>query len=256
MTKILKGISDIIFILLILALALYFILRVDNRIRIYNVLTGSMEDNIHAGDYILIIKKDDYQIGDVVTFGGNGFYVTHRIIEKDGNMITTKGDANSAKDEAIDKSNIVGKVILNGGILNFIINYKFGLVGFVLAIYLFTYYLDSRENEKEREKKELQKIEEEKKEKIVEEVVEEHPEEITDAEEVVTEEKVEEPVQEKPTKQKTAKPAKKKTESKKNNNGAKKENQKKPQTGAKKKTSSKTPNSKTKTSSKKKQNKK
>ena len=42
----------------------YFITRTLNIIDIFSVKTGSMEDNIHVGDYILIFKKADY---DVIT---------------------------------------------------------------------------------------------------------------------------------------------------------------------------------------------
>ena len=34
----------------------------------YRVETGSMEDGIRVGDYILITKQDTYEVGDVVTF--------------------------------------------------------------------------------------------------------------------------------------------------------------------------------------------
>ena len=128
MTKIIKRIFDVIFVILIIVLALYFILRIDNRIRIYSVMTGSMEDKIYAGDYILILKQDDYNVGDIVTFAQKGYYVTHRIIKKDGNNITTKGDANNAADATINKSQIIGKVIIIGGALNIIIKYKFAIV--------------------------------------------------------------------------------------------------------------------------------
>ena len=149
MIKVLKKIVDVILIIIIVVLALYFILRVDNKIRIYNVMTGSMEDNIHAGDYILILKQDDYKVGDIVTFGKNGYFITHRIVKRDGNTITTKGDANNTEDANIDKSEIIGKVILIGGILNIIINYKFGLVGMILALYLITYYFDDKKEKLE-----------------------------------------------------------------------------------------------------------
>ena len=156
MTKIIKKIFDVIFVIVIVSLALYFVLRADNRIRIYNVMTGSMEDNIHAGDYILILKQDDYKIGDVVTFGENGYYITHRIIKKEGNSITTKGDANNTEDETIEKHRIVGKVIFIGGILNFVINNKFALSGILLALYLLSCYFeknDFKKNEKKSEEK-------------------------------------------------------------------------------------------------------
>ena len=192
MIKVIKRIFDVIFVILIITLALYFVLRIDNRIRIYSVMTGSMEDKIYAGDYILILKQDDYKIGDIVTFTQKGYYVTHRIIKKDGNAITTKGDANNAADKTIDKSQIIGKVIFIGGALNIIIKYKFAIVGLLLTFYLISCYFAKDEEEKENDgnveiievddkpetKVEETKVEEKnKKEEIVSEIFEEQKEE-------------------------------------------------------------------------------
>lgn len=157
MVKILKKILDAILVVIIIVLSLYFILRFDNRIRIYNVMTGSMEDNIHAGDYILILKKDNYRVGDIVTFFKEGYYITHRIIKMEGNMVTTKGDANNVEDATINESNIIGKVILIGGILNVIINYKFVIVGILLSIYLLTCYFGKDSEVKDKKVIEIQK---------------------------------------------------------------------------------------------------
>ena len=99
-----------------------------------------MENDIHAGDYILIVKQNDYKIGDIITFEKADGFITHRIVKKNGDMITTKGDANNVEDEEINKSLIVGKVIMSGGIINIVINYKYALIGFLLSIYLFSCY--------------------------------------------------------------------------------------------------------------------
>lgn len=159
MSKGIHRIFDIIFILIIVILLGYFALRVTNKVEIYNVKTGSMEAKIHVGDYILILKKSRYDIGDVITFASNNSYVTHRIVRIDGDKVTTKGDANNTEDETISSSSIVGKVILSGGILNIIINYKYALAGIVLSLYLFSCYFESRKKEKssiaESENKEL-----------------------------------------------------------------------------------------------------
>lgn len=159
MSKGIHRLFDIIFIAIIVILLGYFALRVMNRVEIYNVKTGSMEAKIHVGDYILILKKNRYDIGDVITFASNNSYVTHRIVRIDGDKVTTKGDANNTEDETISSSNIIGKVILSGGILNIIINYKYALAGIVLSLYLFSCYFESRKKEKsslaESENKEL-----------------------------------------------------------------------------------------------------
>lgn len=147
MSRFIKKLTNLILILVIVALSLYFVLRALNKIQIYTVKTGSMEDNIHVGDYILILKKNDYKIGDIVTFKSGGGFITHRIIDINGDEITTKGDANNIKDDSITKDIIVGKVIISGGILNIIINYKFAIVGMLLSFYLLSCYFGDDEKD-------------------------------------------------------------------------------------------------------------
>ena len=123
-------------------------------------MTGSMEDNIHAGDYILILKKDNYRVGDIVTFSKEGYYITHRIIKMEGNKVTTKGDANNVEDATINESSIIGKVILIGGILNIVINYKFAIVGILLSIYLLTCYFDKGSENRDKKATEIKNADE------------------------------------------------------------------------------------------------
>jgi signal peptidase I len=78
----------------------------------YVIHTGSMGDTIPSGSAV-VVRKDEYHIGQVVSFLSNGGIVTHRLISinADGN-ITTKGDANSAVDPSHPPvSNIVGGVV-------------------------------------------------------------------------------------------------------------------------------------------------
>ena len=146
-SKILKRFTDILIVLLIIFLAIYFILRIMGVAEIYLVKTGSMEDGIHVGDYILIYRKDEYKIGDIVTYEKGGYHVTHRIIKKNGNKIVTKGDANNIEDDEINVKSIVGKVIYSGGYLNFIIDYKYALASALLALYLFSCYFSKKNDE-------------------------------------------------------------------------------------------------------------
>ena len=142
MRNIFKIVNNILFIIIIIILAGYFALRMLNKIEIYGVTTGSMENNIHAGDYILIIRKNDYNIGDIVTYKKSDYFITHRIVKKDNNIFVTKGDANNLEDDAINISDIEGKVIMSGGILNIIINYKFAIAAIWLSLYLISCYFD------------------------------------------------------------------------------------------------------------------
>ncbi len=145
MSKIFKIFFDIVLIILILILCLYFVLRLLGIAEIYEVKTGSMEDGIHAGDYILILKNNNYKVGDVVTYTKDDYYVTHRIIKKNGKKVITKGDANNVADEEINVSSIIGKVIIHGGFLNIIIDFKFIIAGLLFGLYLLSMYFDKKE---------------------------------------------------------------------------------------------------------------
>ena len=74
-------------------------------------LTGSMEPTIGEDDLIIVKAQDSYELVDIVVYQSGSILVVHRIIEMDGQTVTTQGDANQAADEAIDVSVIKGKVI-------------------------------------------------------------------------------------------------------------------------------------------------
>ncbi len=154
MNKIIKKIADLIFVLIIILLVGYFILRNMGILEIYKVETGSMEHGIHAGDYVLICEKNHYVIGDIVTYRKDNYFITHRIIKSiNGDKVVTKGDANNTEDDEIDISAIEGKVIFNGGILNFVIDYKYAIISMFLGLYLLScYYGKEEKNDEIKEK--------------------------------------------------------------------------------------------------------
>lgn len=142
MKKVLKIMDNTLLIIAILLLVAYFGLRIADKIKIYNVETGSMEEEIHKGDYILLYRKNKYYVDDVITYRVNDYFVTHRIVKIENDKVITKGDANNLEDEEFDVSQIEGKVIYCGGILNFIINYKFVIVAFLVGLYLLSCYFE------------------------------------------------------------------------------------------------------------------
>lgn len=77
------------------------------------VVSGSMEDTISIGDFIVIREQDEYAEGDIITFADwSGSYTTHRIIAVSGDNYITKGDANNAEDPGgVPRSAVVGKVV-------------------------------------------------------------------------------------------------------------------------------------------------
>lgn len=76
------------------------------------VLTGSMEPAIKAGDLLVIKEKKEYKTGDIITYKWGDSYVTHRIMEINGEEIIAKGDSNNKEDDPIPVSYVEGKVVL------------------------------------------------------------------------------------------------------------------------------------------------
>ncbi|MBR5558828.1 MAG: signal peptidase I [Oscillospiraceae bacterium] len=74
------------------------------------VLSGSMEPTFSQGDLIIVNKADSFAEGDIVVFGQNGSLVVHRIVDMDGEMVTTRGDANNTNDQPIPVSSLRGRV--------------------------------------------------------------------------------------------------------------------------------------------------
>ena len=77
----------------------------------FQVKTGSMSGTIEIGDIIVVKLTKDVEENDIITYEKEQILITHRIIEKQGETITTKGDANNAADEPITESDVIGKVV-------------------------------------------------------------------------------------------------------------------------------------------------
>ncbi len=108
---------------------------------LFEVQTGSMADEINAGDWIIVKYSKDYELKDVVTYEIDEEFVTHRIVSKYGDTFVTKGDANNAKDAPIAKDQIVGKVVKTlptFGILRKTLFNPAVLVGLIAILYLTT----------------------------------------------------------------------------------------------------------------------
>lgn len=77
----------------------------------FKVMTGSMEPTIKKDDIIFAKITKDVKENDIIVFEKENVIITHRIIKIEENKIITKGDNNNSDDEAIGKSEIIGKVI-------------------------------------------------------------------------------------------------------------------------------------------------
>ncbi len=124
MKKILMAIGYIILVVLLLIIILINLLSaLDITVfgfRTYKIGSGSMEPALKVNNLIIIKEFKDYEIGDIVTFNYKGDKVTHRIVSINENEVITKGDANNTNDKPIKKEDIIGKVIYNFTVINYI----------------------------------------------------------------------------------------------------------------------------------------
>lgn len=124
--KIIEKIINIILDIVIFIFGIILIISIYNNVQtkilknsyssffgytVFGVQTGSMADEINAGDWIIVKKQKEFKVKDVVTYMQDGEFITHRIVESYKNTFITKGDANNTKDAPINKDQIVGKVI-------------------------------------------------------------------------------------------------------------------------------------------------
>lgn len=123
MKKVLKAIIDVltflVFVILIVIIFAKFKMMIKGEdyfelfgYSVFNVATGSMEPVINQNDIILVKKSKEYNIDDIITFKHKNDYITHRIVNKNGDNLVTRGDANNTNDvENVPLNDVVGKVI-------------------------------------------------------------------------------------------------------------------------------------------------
>lgn len=78
---------------------------------IANVLSGSMEPTFSKGALLLVKEEKQTEPGQIVVYQSGQELIVHRVIRIEGNLVTTKGDANEAADPVFDVSQIKGVVI-------------------------------------------------------------------------------------------------------------------------------------------------
>ena len=126
------------------------------------VLSGSMEPEFSEGDLIVVKETEQYKQNDIVVFQDGNSLVVHRIINIDGETITTKGDANKSADEPINVSAIKGKVLFwipfAGNVVGFI-KTPLGTICIIAAAIALIEI--PRRNEKKKDDRERKKIIEE-----------------------------------------------------------------------------------------------
>lgn len=77
---------------------------------LFQVKTGSMSGTIEVGDIVIVKLTKEVEKEDIITYEQEQMLITHRVIEKQGNNLITKGDANNAEDKPITTDEVIGKV--------------------------------------------------------------------------------------------------------------------------------------------------
>lgn len=73
--------------------------------------TASMEKTILIGDIVIVKIGKEFSENDIITYKDQNVFITHRVINIDGDIITTKGDNNNTNDKTITKDVVLGKVV-------------------------------------------------------------------------------------------------------------------------------------------------
>lgn len=114
----------------------------------YVVTSGSMEPEIHVGDLVVVRQcgASECVPGDVITFQDeNQNTVTHRLQEKQGEKLVTRGDANNTADLPVEPDQVKGKVVAvvrsAGWLLGFFSNRPGRIMLLVTGVFLLRFQL-------------------------------------------------------------------------------------------------------------------
>ena len=162
-TSFLAGAKDTIAIIIIAVLCIYALLANSNSAGKSSlpmsfgiggalVATGSMEPELPTDSYILVKAQKSYAVGDVVAYISERVVVVHRITAINGNMITTKGDANNIEDPEFPAENIKGKVVFHiPGAGKFIRLIKSPFGGMLLIFIAFSFLIFSKKRSEDED---------------------------------------------------------------------------------------------------------
>ena len=131
-----------------------------------------MEPTYDKNDVVFVIPKEQYNIGDVITYKKDNEIITHRIVkkveysEKEETFIT-KGDNNNIEDNyEIKKEEILGKVCYHikkiGNIVSYIKSRKgfINVIILIIILFLIKNKIDSKKitRKEKRKKYEIKKL--------------------------------------------------------------------------------------------------
>ena len=138
--KILNGITTVLVALVVVIAILLVGVRLVG-LKVYTVLSGSMEPTYHTGAllYVKACEPEEIEEGDPISFvmDGSLTVATHRVIEIDEveGCFYTKGDANETPDAApVYYENLIGKPVFSIPYMGYLANYIQSPVGRGIAI--------------------------------------------------------------------------------------------------------------------------
>ncbi len=122
-------------------------------IGISTVLSGSMEPAIPVGALAIVRQSEDIQPGDIVVYQSDSMLVLHRVVQRQGDTLITRGDANNAPDPAILMNSVKGELVAAIPHLGRLVNFcrRPGVVVFLLAGLVFSGEWSYRKERKEKE---------------------------------------------------------------------------------------------------------
>lgn len=123
------------------------------------VLSGSMEPELSVGDLLIVARRNNYGVGDVVVYQDGFLAVTHRIVSVTGDEVITQGDANNTPDRPITMKQLKGGVVLAIPFLGYAVNAIKTPLGTVCILALAIFLLErSFHAEKQKDAEELDAI--------------------------------------------------------------------------------------------------
>ena len=126
------------------------------------VLSDSMSPTYNTGDILIVVKQDEYEVGDVVAFQDGNMVVAHRIIgEKENGSFITKGDfeENSVDPTPLKEEYIFGEVVNSfsgwSGVVRF---FKSPIVVFSILILAGFLFVLSNKKDKQENNKDVEEV--------------------------------------------------------------------------------------------------
>ncbi len=77
----------------------------------FEIKTGSMSGTIEINDIIIVKLTNDVHVDDIISFYSKTDVITHRVINDEGDLLLTQGDANNKEDPPVDRNLVIGKVV-------------------------------------------------------------------------------------------------------------------------------------------------